>query len=808
MKTGRYSLRQLLTHNEIEQIIIPEIQRDYVWEISNVKKLFDDINAGYHKKESLQLEIKVNDTPVGSESVMQFLTREYERLVFHQKLGFIYAYHDRDYAGKFFLIDGQQRITTLFLMLLSLYKSIDRKTDDFRKLYFNNGLPKVDYKVREQSHDFLLLLISNVLEGKNFKDAEQFYSKEYLKDITIRHLIKNFEFIDKQIASISDKNGFLDYLENFVEVNYFDTHLSEQGEQLYIYMNSRGEQLSHQEMVRAELMQKVTNPDEKIRLGCEWEKWQNFFWWHRGSNENADKGFEEFLKWATIIHLALHENNDVVNFVDSTKGFTNKQLKESYIRDSFNGELKRRQKDEIFKYQIKHLHFNFLRKLFDALRLLYGCKRKYIPIQEKWLGNGIGMLDYVVLLPILYYLSENEWETSEEQTEAVERLAMFFKNITYFEAVSKNPDKATLDALEIVRNLRGDQKDITCILEQPGVTKTILTDAEKYKLELFKNKDNRSEWETLIWDITLDEEFSKFLMGDISVIWKCLETEKSVNPDRDSKFIFAEYHAIIRNLIFANRTTDKLRRLILCKFDYLIESGTGNGLQKYSFIGNGTGDVFREWKETLVKRDFVELLIWIKNNGKSDLNALLEDAQRDLNPTGWRNAFIKVFDLLKYCTQKKILFRDEHQIVLLEKTNYSPTLSREIQYALLQSSFKEMWIYENSCCVLDFDWNATNAKIDLKTSGNQGFAIDLKYSSSSRQWTFSLHHRVKSIGNLLDISGIPEWQEKDDRLTIGNGEFYTYNIHKSLLENNNETVLKLNELISKTQLLLTTNHIR
>lgn len=31
MKTGRYNIAQLLTSPEVEQIVIPELQRDYVW---------------------------------------------------------------------------------------------------------------------------------------------------------------------------------------------------------------------------------------------------------------------------------------------------------------------------------------------------------------------------------------------------------------------------------------------------------------------------------------------------------------------------------------------------------------------------------------------------------------------------------------------------------------------------------------------------------------------------------------------------------------------------------------------------------
>lgn len=805
MKTGRYSLKQLLTHNEIEQIIIPEIQRDYVWEVANVKKLIGDIQKSFEKKSNHQLDIKVNGKESVPESISQFLSQEYERLVYQQKLGFIYAYHDRDYAGKFFLIDGQQRITTLYLMLLYLYKSTD-KTEDFKTLYFSNEIPKVDYKVREQSHDFLHLLIKSFLNGKEYKDSEAFYGTEYLKDTTIKHLIENFEFIRTELSTLENKVDFLNYLENFVEVNYFDTHLSEQGEQLYIYMNSRGEQLSYQEIIRAELMQKISDSEEKIELGKEWEKWQNFFWQHRGINENADNGFEEFLKWAVIIHLSSNENVEIENFVDSTRTYTPKQLQENYIKDSYKEELFRNQKEAFFKYQVKYLEFQFLQKLFEAVEWIYTNKTKYIPIKTNWFSNNTSILDYVVLLPVLHYQTINEWEEDENKIKDVEQLSMFLKNITYFEGVSKNPDTATLDALEIVNNLVGDSKDITTILNLQNVTKTILTDAEKYKLEIFINEpQNREDWQKKIWDITLDDDFNKFLMGDITVVWKCLEKEKSNSPDYDSQAGFTDYAALTKEVIYKNRTTDSLRSLILSKFDYLLESGTGGGLEKYSFIGNGISwDVLREWKETLVKDELVDLLIWIKNKGSFNLNTLLQDAKKDFSPTAWREAFIVTPALLSYCSNKKTLRQDEHRILLLEKTNYSISLTREIQCALLQSTFKDkgMWIYENNCCVLEFEWNEVDKKIDFKGQGNNGFAMDLRYSAIEKEWSFTLFHRNQEISELIDILNNQEWIVRDGKLTIGNGVFYNYDIQKTLLENCTETTKEVSGLISKIEILI------
>lgn len=53
MRTGRYSLAELFSNRHIEQLVIPEIQRDYVWGEPQVKHLLDSIlrNFGAWRQE-------------------------------------------------------------------------------------------------------------------------------------------------------------------------------------------------------------------------------------------------------------------------------------------------------------------------------------------------------------------------------------------------------------------------------------------------------------------------------------------------------------------------------------------------------------------------------------------------------------------------------------------------------------------------------------------------------------------------------------------------------------------------------------
>ena len=130
---------QLFTTPEVEQIVIPELQRDYVWGERNVRGLLTSILNNYGAMESQTLSIKDACGEPLSHDLTEYLNEEYMRLRYNTRVGFIYAYHDRTLFGQYYLIDGQQRITTIFLVLLALYRRYD--AEQFRRNYFPSSIP-------------------------------------------------------------------------------------------------------------------------------------------------------------------------------------------------------------------------------------------------------------------------------------------------------------------------------------------------------------------------------------------------------------------------------------------------------------------------------------------------------------------------------------------------------------------------------------------------------------------------------------------------------------------------------------------
>jgi len=291
MKSGKFTIREFFMDNSLEQVIVPEIQRDYVWAEPQVNGLLRSILEDYKS----YLERKATMTAKNPDVVL------YEKHMLRIKcscnIGFIYAYYDKDYDGKYFLIDGQQRITTIFLLLLVLSSRNEEFRKIFEKIYMVGKFPRIDYKVRESAHFFLEELVNAYSQKIDITNQNWYYTNEYQYDKTIQSLISNIESIEEFLTEnnlLTDKN-FIDYVQNYIEFWYFDISVSEQGEELYIYMNARGEQTQKNENLKAEILGQINDIGKKNACGQEWEQWQEFFWKNRGSNPNADTGFDEFI---------------------------------------------------------------------------------------------------------------------------------------------------------------------------------------------------------------------------------------------------------------------------------------------------------------------------------------------------------------------------------------------------------------------------------------------------------------------------------------------------------------------------------
>ena len=668
---------------------------------SNVKSLLESIINKFNTKEDIEFDISVCNQPI-SPMVRDFLKKEFSKLRFSTKIGFIYAYHDPEYPGKFFLIDGQQRITTLYLLLLALYKRQPEKHDIFRELYFNNSQPKLDYRVREITHDYLVSLIENEISTSNskFVESNKYYDYLYTSDLTTRTITDNYELIEQIIDKDINKENiplFTQYIEHFVEFNFFDTNISSQGERLYLYMNSRGESLSFQENIKSILFRKCAN-EEKETFGHRWEEWQDFYWNHRGNNPNADKGFQEFIKWAVILHICSTENVKLKpsRELENGKRQTKSQIIEDYIRVEQKREKAIIQFEDYIKNYIKEnssFDFIWLQDVQYAIKMLY---KLYIKakdkkgnrlfsniISENWLSEMSNTINYLPLLSILRYLMRFRSASMLFRSASVAdvlRLGVYMKNKSYEDNRSKNPDTATIDAIYMVNNIPNSsdfiQKD----------DYRICSDIDKEIFDKLRIANDRNDWEKALYEFVFisDGNIAKFLDGNPYCIWKC-----STSPED-----FKRTLSLFLDKIYNHRHSKELRQELLRYGDYYVDENGGSSnltaewFDRYNWLSSTT-----DWRIRLTDNAFIENIL------KPYLNNSTPTANID---DKWYKSFLdEDFGIDLFIGDFKFLYHENSgRIILLQGKQAGEFKSFDLEILMFKKLYNKLtgnnakiWIY-------------------------------------------------------------------------------------------------------------------
>jgi hypothetical protein len=646
VNAGKYKFGEFLKDHNLEQIIVPEIQRDYVWKAENVNKLLTSILENNQKQR--KQEISDEELEKLSPAIRDMVSRELKKTINYCNIGFLYAYSDSEMPGRYILIDGQQRMTTLFLLLLNLSVREDKQLQ-FKNAYFKDEILKLDYKVRVVAHDFMVNFVKYILDEKDIDviTDQYWYFTGYDQDVTIQSIITNY----KTIQSFMVKNELsLQYIEDCIEFWYFDTKKSEQGEELYIYMNSRGEQISPNEGIKAILLKDLPDSEKRI-WGVKWETWQDFFWKHRKNNANADMGLNEFLRWIGIIEL--------IN---------------SQTKMAIEGQSRRiRAIKEQGEVGIERLSFPLIETYFDALAKLSNAS-DMIHVNDDWFAGKLEAIDYVRLLPVVLYI--REYPDFDEGS--LRRFGRFFLNVIRFPTISGNPYDSLVSAIRLTRYFLDNHKtDVVDFIDYSSDFTSILTSEEIAKLNIYKQSDEelRLGIESVFWEA---EDFY-LCNGRIDFIWECMNYDRSVKTfTRRDVGTFSEYFISFRTLFAA--PDDLLRRALLTKGDYKIRDGFSTSLwaDRYSFLNdkNRWAEQFARKYDPLIKAANLLVNDFRNREGKENdiqresiLKSIISDYLGANILENWLYYIIKKPEILAYCRKKMICFRgtNPNEIFLLEE---------------------------------------------------------------------------------------------------------------------------------------------
>ena len=240
----KLNIRKLLCNYHL---IIPEIQREYVWgsNLDVLQQFISDINN------------KEKETNVG----------------------FLYSYTAAKDSNEHYLIDGQQRFTTLILLLFVLSRNSVNNRSKFKELLkIDEPRMHFSYRVRPLTEGFLRQLFQSDVENMTDIESAKWFYDDYKKDPTIKSMLEALSFLEKTKEDLNRIS--FDTICNDVYFWYFDVHETSQGEELYITMNSRGQKLTDSEQIKPRLFRKYRQevPSQEEDFGKLWDNWEEFFY--------------------------------------------------------------------------------------------------------------------------------------------------------------------------------------------------------------------------------------------------------------------------------------------------------------------------------------------------------------------------------------------------------------------------------------------------------------------------------------------------------------------------------------------------
>lgn len=242
---------------------IPDYQRAYVWDTDQVRDLLDDTISAYRENKEAQYFLGSMVLKINEKSENNVSYTEYE------------------------LLDGQQRITTVFLILACMR---DMLTDYPQ---YQNSLASFVYQAEDailQQPERMRIIFNIRSDVRDFVnehikplhgtcDSALLKDKMQAKDVNIsirnmaNAMLVAHEFLEENKSEII---GYLSYFLNKVLMIYVATEELQDAFQLFTVLNNRGVKLSSSDILKAENLKELSAAD-RTSWATRWEEMETYF---------------------------------------------------------------------------------------------------------------------------------------------------------------------------------------------------------------------------------------------------------------------------------------------------------------------------------------------------------------------------------------------------------------------------------------------------------------------------------------------------------------------------------------------------
>lgn len=247
--------------NGSKQFIIPVYQRYYSWDIEQCKRLWDDI-------------VEIQESQKNGHFVGSIVN--------------IVEQATATGAQKFMIIDGQQRMTTLTLLMLALRDYLAKD-------------PNPIIKPEKIENDFLKNLhvpeseCYKLLLGEQDKDTLISLIEKSKKKETSARIINNYEFFMQKIEEgILSPIGICECIGKLQIVNITLDRTLDDPQAIFESMNSTGKELSQSDLIRNYMLMKLNNKEQTHIYRNIWHPMESLFD-NKKQDLTMDKFFRDYL---------------------------------------------------------------------------------------------------------------------------------------------------------------------------------------------------------------------------------------------------------------------------------------------------------------------------------------------------------------------------------------------------------------------------------------------------------------------------------------------------------------------------------
>jgi len=366
IEVNKSSIKELLMAGAKEKFLIPEYQRPYAWTDDQVLTLFEDL--------------------------VEYTNNQNESSYF---LGCIVSFSNENKEQE--IIDGQQRITTLFLLLRAIHRKLQKMSDSKEKDNFIRQIEPAIWKIDELTSvaDYSSVLIeSKVLEVEYNQILENILKTGEAEDKSKDRYSLNFKLLIKLLDEYANNEplNFYRFTNNVLNktiVLPIKADTQETALTIFSTLNDRGLPLSDADIFKAKIYNKLSE-ENKVKFV---EEWKNITL----RSENADESIQKLFYYYMFYLRAM----------DNDKKTTTPGLRKYFADNSFS---------RLFEDTL-------IENLIDILEFWEVVNRREAK-DAKWTTNFsiLSMLDILSSYPnefwkypvIIYYLENKNSEKFEE----------------------------------------------------------------------------------------------------------------------------------------------------------------------------------------------------------------------------------------------------------------------------------------------------------------------------------------------------------------------------------------------------------